>query len=68
MRIEGMCKWCHSMNDAKNVTCRECGHDAHKDRALCRCHRCRFATSTILAKRQAEPRRIQRSFFSIKND
>ena len=40
MRTSTSCGWCHAMNPVAERFCKECGHEAHVSRLLCRCPRC----------------------------
>lgn len=40
MRTSTMCSWCHTVNDAEQRDCVNCGHDAHVPRQQCRCAAC----------------------------
>ena len=40
MRTFTSCGWCHAMNPTTERFCKECGHEAHVSRMLCRCTRC----------------------------
>jgi hypothetical protein len=39
-RASTSCSWCHEMNTATEILCRNCSHQAHVARSRCRCGRC----------------------------
>jgi hypothetical protein len=48
MRTTTSCGWCHAMNPTTERFCKECGHEAHVSRMLCRCPRCSRRPQTDL--------------------
>lgn len=62
MRTTTACSWCHTMNDAEQRDCINCGHDAHVPRSQCACASCthqgirqvtRDSARSLVAKRAA---------------
>jgi hypothetical protein len=39
-RSQSACPWCHAMTPTTDRFCKDCGHEAHVARTLCRCPRC----------------------------
>lgn len=58
MTGQGMCSFCHTMNDLDAQSCRECGHDAHVARSQCGCINCspigRFMMGGLNAQRAVD--------------
>lgn len=58
MTGQGMCSFCHTMNDLDAKSCRECGHDAHVARSQCGCINCspigRFMLGGLAAQRAVD--------------
>jgi hypothetical protein len=57
MRTTTSCGWCHALNPTTECFCKECGHEAHVSRMLCRCPRCSRRTPAGQGGRSGRPAR-----------